>query len=337
METFKIGNCEVERGQIGFGKLLLEPLPDGGEIFIPLIVVHGQHDGPVLWLGSAIHGREVPGIEVTRRIMREIVDPKTLRGTIIGAAILNPYGFRSRLADAPMDPVNLNAQFPGDAGGSISQRAAHTIVTQALPLCDYAIDFHAATPLGTEFMCLPVCADRDVMTRSLEIAQAFGFPLIEITRDMYGYDHSLVGWAQDHGKPGFVCEVKALQRVVRQSVPHGVRGILNVMKTIGMIDGAVEPQSELPGAGGTYRIVNYRPAHSGVIFFHVNGGDWVSRGDLLGTVRDMWGNTLDEVRSPCDGLVRTTTDEQAVYAGKIIGTILEPHPRETLWQRVYKS
>jgi predicted deacylase len=236
-----------------------------------------------------------------------------------------------------MDPVNLNAQFPGDRAGSLSQRTAYTIATQGLCYCDYAIDFHAATPLGMEFMCLPTCADKEILARSMEMATAFGFPLVELTRDMFGYDHSLIGWAQDNGKPGFVCEVKAQQRLNRKSIPHGVRGVLNVMKTIGMIAGEIEPQHELAGAGGTYRLVNARPAKSGIISFHVQGGQAVARGDRIGTVRDLWGETVDEMFSPADGYIRSIADEQAVYAGQIVCTVLETHPRETLWQQVYRS
>jgi uncharacterized protein len=337
MAVLSIGTCTVEPGEVGLGKLNLETLPDGGEAFIPLIVVNGKYDGPVLWLGAAIHGCEVPGIEVIRRVTREFVDPDHLRGAIIGATILNPYALRHRTSEAPADPVNLNAQFPGDSAGTISQRAAHVILHQGLVHCDYAIDFHAATPIGMEFMCLPACQDAAIMARSLEIALAFGFPLVELTRDMFGYEHSLIGWAQDRGKPGFVCEVKARDRYVRSSIPHGVRGVLNVIKCIGMIDGEIEPQTELAGAGGTYRLVDFRPQRSGLVSFQVAGGDCVERGDLLGLVRDVWGNTVDEILSPTGGFVRSVTDEQAVFAGRIIGTILEPHPKEALWTRAYRS
>jgi hypothetical protein len=325
-QALKVGTVAVEPGEIGFGKLQLEPLPDGAEVFIPLIVVNGAHAGPVLWLGSAIHGTEIPGIEVTRRVTREIIDPRTLRGAIIGATILNPYAFRHRRANAPQDDLNLNAQFPGDPRGTINQRTAHVIFTQGIAHCDYAIDFHAATPIGMEFMCLPACPDPQVMARSLEIALAFGFPLVELTRDMFGYDRSLIAWAQDSGKPGFVCEVKAQQRYVRSSIPAGVRGVLNVMKCLGMIDGAIEPQSELVGAGGTYRLVDFKANKSGLVHFQVTGGQRVERGDRLGIVRDVWGEVLDEIVSPAGGYVRSVTDNQAVYAGQIIGVILEPHP-----------
>jgi len=298
MTNLTVGDCTVEPGKIGFGKLFLETLPDGGEAFIPLILVNGVYDGPVLWLGAAIHGCEVPGIEVIRRVTREVVDPNTLRGAIVGATVLNPYALRHRVSDAPVDSVNLNAQFPGDPAGTISQRAAHVILQEGIAYCDYAIDFHAATPIGMEFMCLPACKDPEIMARSQEIALAFGFPLVELTRDMFGYDRSLIGWAQDSGKPGFLCEVKARDRYVRSSIPHGVRGVLNVMKRIGMVDGEIELQSELVGAGGTYRLVDFRAGKSGLISFRTTAGGYVSRGDLIGIVRDMWGTELDEVLSP---------------------------------------
>jgi len=336
-QTIGIGGVRVGPGEIGFGRLLLEPLPDGAEVFIPLMVLNGVRDGPVLWMGSDIHGNEIPGIEVTRRIVREIVDPQELSGAIIGATVLNPYAFRTRQGYAPMDSVNLNAVFPGDPLGTVSERAAHVIFAQGISQCDYAIDFHAATVVGMEFMCLPVCADGEIMQRSLDIALAFGFPLVELTRDMYGYDRSLIAWAQDTGKPGFVCEVRAQGMYVESSVRAGVRGVLNVMKHIGMLEGEVEPQAGIVGSGGTYRLFNVRTRKSGLVHFRVTGGDWVEPGDEIGVVRDPYGEVVDELAARTRGWVRSMVLNRVVYAGQIVCTLLEPHPKEKLWKRLTKS
>jgi len=336
-KAITVGGITVSPGEIGFGKLMLEPLPDGAETFIPLIVLNGATDGPVLWLGADIHGNEIPGVEIIRRITREVVNPEELRGAIIGATVLNPYAFRLRQGYAPMDNLNLNAVFPGNPKGTISERAAHVIFTQGISRCDYAIDFHAATVIGMEFMCLPVCANPEIMRRSLDMALAFGFPLVELTRDMFGYDRSLIGWAQDTGKPGFVCEAKAQGMYVESSIQAGVRGVLNVMKHLGMLDGEIEPQTDIVGSGGTYRLFDLRPKKSGIVTFHVTGGQWVEPGDLIGVVRDPWGNELDRVTTPTRGWVRSVTLNQIVYAGQIIATLLEPHPKETLWKKIRKA
>ena len=334
---FEIGGVRVKPGEIGFGKLALEPLPDGAEAYIPLIVLNGVKDGPVLWMGSDIHGNEIPGIEVTRRITREIVDPADLSGAIIGATVLNPYAFRMRQGYAPMDNLNLNAVFPGDPEGTISERAAHVIFTQGISQCEYAIDFHAATVVGMEFMCLPVCADEEIMRRSLDMALAFGFPLVELTRDMFGYDRSLIGWAQDTGKPGFVCEVKAQGMYVESSIRAGVRGVLNVMKHIGMLEGQIEPQEGIVGSGGTYRLFDVRTRKSGLVHFSVTGGDWVETGDEIGVVRDPYGDVVDELTARTRGWVRSVVLNRVVYAGQIVSTLLEPHPKESLWKKLTKS
>jgi predicted deacylase len=83
MPKFEIGNVSVERGKVGFGTLTTAYLPDSTPVSIPLIVVHGSAEGPVLWLSAAMHGPEITGTEVIRRITRELVDPTKLRGTIV--------------------------------------------------------------------------------------------------------------------------------------------------------------------------------------------------------------------------------------------------------------
>jgi len=331
MSVIEIGDIKARPGELKYGKLQCEPLPDAAETFIPLTVLNGVEEGPVLWIGATMHGCEIPGIEVIRRLTREVLDPQNLRGAIIGAAPLNPYGFRLRQHIVPQDGGNINAKFPGDPEGTISERIAHILYTEALPQCDYVIDFHANVWGGTEFMCATLCEDRDVLRRTLEMAEAFGFPLVQITRDMWNYDKSLIAWAQDMGKPAILPEPLRQSGWTQASIRASVCGVLNVMKWAGMIEGEIEPQTEIKVVGGHYASVNVRTRKSGIMDVLVEGGDWVEKGDLLAIVRDPWGNELDRVICPVRACVRSMHGEQIVYAGQIVGTLLEPRRRAELW------
>jgi len=329
--TLTAGTASAEPGSLALGKLICEPLADAAEIFIALVVVNGAHTGPTLWIGSTIHGREIPGIEVCRRIAHEIINPAELHGAIICAMPLNPYGFRSQHHTIPQDGGNVNAQFPGDPQGTLSERTAYTIWTQGIPLCDYVIDFHANEPDGMEFMCATPCANKDVQARTVEMAEAFGFPLAQIRRDEWAYDRSLVAWAQDAGKPAILPEPLCQGALAEASVDASVRGVLNVMKWIGMIDGQIEPQTEIRVRGGHFRFVNVRTRKSGLAEYSVNGGDWVEEDQPISVVRDPWGNELDRVLCPTCGYVRSILPSSIVNAGQIIGTLLKPHERQELW------
>jgi hypothetical protein len=329
--TFTLGTVSARPGSLAFGKLMGEPLPDAGEIFIALTVVNGAQDGPILWIGSTIHGREIPGIEVTRRVVREIVSPQKLRGAIVGAMPLNPYGFQMLQHTVPQDGGNVNARFPGDPAGTLSERLAHVIWTQGVSLCDYVIDFHANEPGGIEFMCATPCADQAVQRRTVEMAEAFGFPLVQITRDMWEYDRSLIACAQDAGKPAILPEPLGQGVLDAASIDAAVRGVLNVMKYAGMLDGQIEPQAGLKVQGGHFKFVNARTRKSGLADYLVDGGDWLEAGQTIAVVRDPWGNELDRVLCPTRGYVRSVAPFNVVNAGQIIATLLEPHDRSELW------
>jgi predicted deacylase len=329
--TLTVGTASVEPGSLAFGKLVCEHLADAAEIFIALTVVNGAHAGPVLWIGSTIHGREIPGIEVSRRIAREIINPADLRGAIICAMPLNPYGFRLQRHIVPQDGGNVNAKFPGDPQGTLSERVAHVIWTQGVALCDYVVDFHANEPGGIEFMCATPCADKDIQRRTVEMAEAFGFPLVQIRRDEWAYDRSLIAWAQDAGKPAILPEPLCQGVLSEASIDTSVRGVLNVMKYTGMIYGQIEPQTDIKVKGGHFRFVNVRTRKSGLAEYLVDGGDWMEEGQTIAVVRDPWGNELDRVLCPKCGYVRSVASSSIVNAGQIVGTLLEPHARDELW------
>ena len=331
MTVIEIGDVKAEPGELKHGKLQLERLPDWGETFVPLTVLNGTSEGPVLWVGATIHGSEVPGIEVIRRLTREVLDPKELRGAIIGAAPLNPYGFRHREHTVPMDGGNINSKFPGDPEGTISERVAHVLNTQALPKCDLALDFHSSTMFGTEFMCVATCDHPEVMRRTLEMAEAFGFAAVRVTRDMWQYDKALISWAMDMGKPAILPEPLRQGGWSEVSLRASVRGVLNVMRWAGMIDGEIEVQDEIKLAGGYYVGQGVRAHSSGILEVLVEAGDWVDEGQLLGVLRDPWGNDLDHYISPARAAVRSMPTHRVVYAGQSVATLFVPGTKEEIW------
>lgn len=326
-----IGTATAAPGRVALGKLICESPPDAGEMFIALTVLNGIHDGPILWVGATIHGREIPGIEVIRRVTREIVNPRQLRGAVVGAMPLNPYGFQMLQHNVPQDAGNVNARFPGKPDGTVSDRLAHVIRTQGLALCDYVIDFHANEPGGVEFMCATPCADKEVQRRTVEMAEAFGFPLVQISRDMWDYDRSLIACAQDMGKPAILPEPLSQGVLDPASIDAAVRGVLNVMKYLGMIEGQIEPQARLRVRGGHFKFVNLITRKSGLAEYVVDSGDWLEPGQTVAIIRDPWGDELDRVLCPARLCVRSVAPFSIVNAGQIVATLLEPHERFELW------
>ena len=127
VSSFRIADVECPPGQLARGRIVAGWLDDGSPVEIPLLVLHGAAPGPVLWLGATLHGIEIIGVEIIRRVMREAVDPAALRGTIVGAPIQNPLAFQDHKYGTPRDGLNINRFFPGNPNGSISERLAHAL------------------------------------------------------------------------------------------------------------------------------------------------------------------------------------------------------------------
>ena len=133
-----VGDVTVTPGEIGFGRLVPGKTAWSQELPIPLIVVNGAQEGPRLWISAVIHGPEATGTEVIRRVLREELDPKKLRGSIICTPVANPLSFQAATYDTPEDGYNLNRVFPGSPNGSITQRMAHVIYEQ-VKRCDFIV------------------------------------------------------------------------------------------------------------------------------------------------------------------------------------------------------
>ena len=322
----------IERGKVRFDRLNCGRLPDGTPVDLPVITVGGEKDGPTLLIQAAIHSRELIGIEVIRRITQEAVQPAELRGTIIGLPLANPYGFWARQDDPPQDPKNVNACFPGDPAGTVSERITHVIFTKVLPLCDYVLDFHT-TPLhtGIEYTILPQVSRLDTLREAIRMSEFFGFPIVGVKHDRWGIDKSLVGMALEMGKPATLLEALATGVLWDPWIEHSMRGTLSVMKHLGMIDGEIVPPDDLPGKGKTVWLLDVSAPESGIARFWKTGGEWVEKGEAYGVIRDIYGREVCKVRSPARGIVRSFTTMGIVYAGQIITNILEPATPEELW------
>ncbi len=167
MRTLDIAGISVPPGQRRLGKIPCGELPDGTVIHQPLIVVNGASEGPLLWLGAGLHGTEIPGMEVIRRVTREAVDPGHLRGGIVAAPLLNPFSFHQHQMLTPQDGYNLNRVFPGDEAMLLSHRLAAQIARLADP-CDACIDFHANPTPALQFSIVKHTGDEAVWERSPE-------------------------------------------------------------------------------------------------------------------------------------------------------------------------
>jgi len=322
------GDLRVEPGQIGLGKLegpggrTTEPTP------IPLMVVNGAQDGPTIWIQAAIHGLEVPGIELVRRLVREVVDPKQLRGVIKAVPAINVYAYAAGQQFAPQDQVDAHAVSPGDPTRSISHRLARLIYEEGIMKCDYFIDLHSNYWPAIMFLPVPVGGTQEVVNRSVAMAEAFGLAICEV-KNAPGWPSSR---SQLEGKPAFVVELGYHGWVDQNSVEVGLKGMLNVLRFAGMLEGEIEKlpaQKVPPGYYGRGFIFS---KHGGLVRPLKDAGDWISKGEVVAVIRDLYGDVVEEVTSPGDGYVRTVLFgnlNQAINAGEIVYSYMISGPKES--------
>ncbi len=267
---------------------------EGVPVSTPVLVINGAYPGPTLCLTAAVHGDELNGIEMVRRVMHDL-SPGKVSGAVIGIPIVNVQGFRRGSRYLP-DRRDLNRYFPGNPNGSAAARIAHSFFANVVSHCDALVDLHTGS---FERANLPqIRADLrnpDVVT----LTQGFGSMVILHSTPAVG---TLRYAATRAGIPAVTLEAGGPSQLELNEVKHGVKGIETLVNTLGMMRkhrlwGDPEPVY--------YRSSWVRADNGGILLSDVSLGSSVRKGDLLGTITDPMNNARTEVRSP--------------YAGRIIG------------------
>ena len=307
-ESFAIGSVRVRAGSAKEVELPITRLVTGGDISLPVRVVHGREPGPTVWVNAAIHGDEVMGVEVVQQIVASL-SPKTLRGTLVAVPVVNVFGFMTGDRYLP-DRRDLNRSFPGSARGSLASRIAHLFMREIVSGCEVGIDLHTGSDRRSN---LPqVRADLDD-ERTRELAQAFGAPVMLHAKIR---DGSLRHAAREQGAKVLLYEAGEPLRFDAYAVDAGVVGVRRVLAALGMTEPVdeppVEPSLECRSSGWV------RARRTGILHLDVRLGQKVSDGERLGTLFDSFGKTLRAVYANRDGIVIGRTEAPLVNSGDAV-------------------
>lgn len=270
----------------------------------PVLIVHGANEGPVLCLTAAIHGDELNGIEIVRRIMYNL-ESKDLSGTVIGVPIVNLQGFH-RSSRYLTDRRDLNRYFPGNPVGSSASRIAYSFFEEVIRHCDALVDLHTGSFHRTN---MPQLRADLGDTQVVQLTQGFGATVVLHSEGATG---TLRRAAVDAGIPAVTLEAGESMRLQERAVEHGVNGITTLMSKMGMIDrfnfwGDPEPVY--------HRSFWVRAEQGGILFSTVELGDRVVKGDLLGEVTDPITNIKSGITAPNSGRVIGMALNQVVLPG----------------------
>ncbi len=300
----QLGPLRASPGQAVSGYLEVPALNDSGAR-IPVSLVRGTSNGPILALIAGTHGYEYPGITALQRL-RQSIDPGALRGTLLLVHIANPPSFYGRtIYTSPADGKNLNRVFPGRADGTLSERIAHAITTEVIAKADFLVDLHAGD--GNEalrpYVYMPVTGDArlDAATRGMALAFGLDHIVIDATRIAPPEATQFVDMtALAHGIPAITTETGQLGLNDAHSIALAEHGIRNLMRHLGMLEGTAEPNP------GVVWLKDYQVITSpvtGIFRATVRDGYAVAEGGVLGELYDAFGARVGEVRAPFAGVV----------------------------------
>ncbi|MBT8081529.1 MAG: succinylglutamate desuccinylase/aspartoacylase family protein [Gammaproteobacteria bacterium] len=303
-EPLRILGTGVEPGSAARLSWSATQLFEGVPVSTPVLAVNGALPGPTLCLTAAVHGDELNGIEIVRRVLHDI-NPERLSGAVIGVPIVNVQGFRRGSRYLP-DRRDLNRYFPGNPNGSAAARIAHSLFTQVIAHCDALVDLHTGS---FERANLPqIRADLrnpDVVTLTL----GFGAMVVLHSKPTAG---TLRHAATLAGIPAVTVEAGGPSELELAEVKRGVEGIDTLLAALDMVKKRRRWSDPEPVY---YRSSWVRADNGGILLADVGLGTTVRKGDLLGTITDPMNNARTEVRSPWSGRVIGMARNQVVMPG----------------------
>lgn len=306
MSDLEIGGIVVAAGQRQTIDLPVAPMYTHDDLSISAQVVRGKRPGPILFISAAIHGDEINGVEIIRRVLQHRA-LKNIKGTLIAIPIVNVYGFLNHTRYLP-DGRDLNRSFPGSAKGSLTGRVAYTFVNDIVSKCTHGIDLHTGARHRSNFP--QIRADLDDPA-AFAMTEAFGVPL---AIDAKIRDGSLRECAGDAGIPVILYEAGEALRFEEVDIRAGVKGIINVMRSIGMLPPS-RSKKQRPAPIVSDQTNWLRAPESGILRTFVPLGAKIVKGQVIAMVADPMGASETPIVAPDNGVVIGRTNLPLVYEG----------------------
>lgn len=290
----RLSGKDVPPGERQTMDLPVAMLPTGSWLSLPLHVICGVRPGPRLWLTATIHGEELNGLEIIRRVLEQ-VDARDFAGILIAAPVMNVLGFMNQTRRLP-DGSDLNRAFPGSSDGSLAQRLAHFFMTEVVSQCGYGIDLHSGA--NNRLNPPQIRADlSDPETRRLSMA--FGAP---IQMDVAATKGSLRAAAAEAGNRVLLFEGGEPLRHNEDSLSSGTAGVLRVLRALKMLPEAA-PLPPQPSSKMAVDSQWVKAPRCGILRLKAGVLDEVCKSDVLGVVSDALGENPEEIVAPFDGIV----------------------------------
>lgn len=276
---------------------------------MPIHVIHGRNAGPCVLISSTIHGDEINGVEIIRRLLGH-KSLERIKGTLLLIPVMNVFGFVAQSRYLP-DRRDLNRSFPGSPKGSMAARLAHVIMSEVLPNCTHVIDLHTGAINRENLPQIRATLNKN--QDLIDLAKAFNAPVVLDSPQREGTFREA---AHRLGIPSLVYEAGEALRFDEVSIRAGVAGILNILSHLGMTRKRTRRKEHQPLIAKSSQWI--RASQSGVARSVVALGAKVSVGDDLAFISDPSGGHEDVIKSTVAGIVIGRTRLPLVHEGEAI-------------------
>lgn len=281
---------------------------EGTPVKMPATLIVGAKPGKQILITGGVHGGEYPCIETAIQLAKNI-NPKEVKGSIVVIHPVNVPAFLAKLQYyGPYDGKNLNRVFPGKATGTVSERIAYT-VHQLQLAADFYIDLHGGDihEALVPFVIHSNLGGDQVVEQSRKASAALGFPYVVGSVS----DNGSMGAAAKAGTPGFLAELGQCGRWTNEEVEQYVEATRNVLRSLGVLDGKVN-STEV-----TYlkKMAVMTAGQEGCWYAFKNLEDKVKKGEVLGEIRDFFGNVLGEYKAEEEGVLLYVVTSLAITKG----------------------
>lgn len=302
-----IANTEILRGTTTTINLELPKLYNT-PTNLPIRVIRGRKDGPIVFISAAIHGDELNGIEIIRRI-RKLSILNKLKGTLILVPIVNVYGIMNLSRYLP-DRRDLNRSFPGSIKGSLASRVAKIFFDEIVSRCDLGIDLHTASIHKSNLPQVRTNIDNEY---TFKLAKSFEAPVI-LHSELR--DGSLRSVAQDSGIPILLYEAGEALRFDEVCIRIGVKGIINVLREINMLPTVSRKILKTPIITRNSNWI--RTNESGMLRTIKALGDLVKKDEIIAFIDEPLGDDSFPIRSPFDGVIIGKSEIPLIQEGDAV-------------------
>jgi predicted deacylase len=308
MKALEIAGESIAPGESRTVRINLARAYDRSPMELSIKALRGKREGPTLFITAAIHGDELGGIEIIRRLVQRKA-LRNLKGTLLLAPVVNVFGFNTKSRYLP-DGRDLNRSFPGSTSGSLASQIANVITKELVENSDFGIDLHTG---ARERSNVPQIRANLDDPKTCELAESFGVPIL-INAAIR--DGSLRETAQNHGVPVLLYEAGEALRYDESSIRKGLSGILNVMGLLGMIKRKPSGVNSDTFHAKSSRWI--RATTSGLMRSSIRQGTKVKKGQIIAVISDPYGIESFEQRSPFTGIVIGKLQSPLVNKGDAI-------------------